>query len=381
MSSVTSTGICFLPLYTPNVSPTNCGRIVERRDQVLITSLRTLPRAFSAFLIRLPSTNGPFQTERATAYLLARRVTATDDELVRSLVLAGLLALGGLAPRGHRVAAARGLALAAAVRMIDRVHGNTTHDRPMAEPAGAAGLADHGILVVRVRNRTDGRQALGRDQAQLAGAELELGVAGVLADQLGVGAGGARQLAAAALLQLDVMHDRADRHVGERHGVARLDVDTVARHHFVAGLETLRGDDVGELPVGVLDERDERRAIRVVLETLDRARDVELAALEVDQAQAALVAAAAMMGGDVAVVVAAAGLGLAGGQRLDRLALPQAVAVDDHQLSQRRRDRLECLESHYPIPRPTGPWSRRSCDLRPARRSPSSSRCAHPAGP
>ena len=31
-----------------------------------------LPRAFSAFLIRLPSTKGPFQTERATVYLLQR---------------------------------------------------------------------------------------------------------------------------------------------------------------------------------------------------------------------------------------------------------------------------------------------------------------------
>src|SRR6478735_539094 len=130
MSSVTSTGICFLPLYTPNVRPTNCGRIVERRDQVLITSLRTLPRAFSAFSIRLPSTKGPFQTERATAYLLPRRVTATDDELVRGLVLAGLLALGRLAPRRDRMTAARGLAFAAAMRMVDRVHGDAANHRP-----------------------------------------------------------------------------------------------------------------------------------------------------------------------------------------------------------------------------------------------------------
>src|SRR5579871_3661179 len=99
--------------------PTNCGRIVERRDQVLITSLRTVWRAFSAFLIRLPSTNGPFQTERATCCLLARRLTAADDVLVRRLVLASLLALGRLAPGRDGVTAARGLALAAAVRMVD----------------------------------------------------------------------------------------------------------------------------------------------------------------------------------------------------------------------------------------------------------------------
>src|SRR5687767_735368 len=36
MFSVTITGTCLWPLWTPNVRPTNCGRMVERRDQILI---------------------------------------------------------------------------------------------------------------------------------------------------------------------------------------------------------------------------------------------------------------------------------------------------------------------------------------------------------
>jgi len=52
MFSVTSTGRNFWPLCTPNVRPTNCGRMVERRDQVLITSLRPVPREASAFFRR-----------------------------------------------------------------------------------------------------------------------------------------------------------------------------------------------------------------------------------------------------------------------------------------------------------------------------------------
>src|SRR5262245_19150663 len=50
MSSETLTGMCFWPLWTPNVRPTNCGRIVERRLQVLMTLLRPDERTFSAFL-------------------------------------------------------------------------------------------------------------------------------------------------------------------------------------------------------------------------------------------------------------------------------------------------------------------------------------------
>src|SRR5947208_16244279 len=36
MFSVTNTGMCRLPLWTPKVIPTICGVIVERRDQVLM---------------------------------------------------------------------------------------------------------------------------------------------------------------------------------------------------------------------------------------------------------------------------------------------------------------------------------------------------------
>ncbi len=67
----------------------------------------------------------------------------------------------------------------------------------------------------------------------------------------------------------------------------------------------------------------------IVLQPLDLAGDIELAALEVDDAIGLLVAAAAEANGNAAGVVAAALLGLADGQRLDRLALIELAAIDD----------------------------------------------------
>src|SRR4026207_1848762 len=121
MSLVTSTGMCFWPLCTPNVMPTNCGRMVERRDQILITAFEPDPRAFSAFLSKYPSTNGPFQIERATSLTFLLHMAAAPDGLVARLVRTRLLSLGGLAPGRHRMSSAGGTALAAAMRVIDRV--------------------------------------------------------------------------------------------------------------------------------------------------------------------------------------------------------------------------------------------------------------------
>jgi hypothetical protein len=126
------------------------GRIIERRDQVLIGRRLLVCTACRILAARWASTKGPFLTERGTCQASKRRAaerlllaTIPDDHPVRTLVVAGLVALRGLAPRGYRMAAARGLALAATVRVIDRVHRDTAHGRADAAPALRTGLAVH----------------------------------------------------------------------------------------------------------------------------------------------------------------------------------------------------------------------------------------------
>src|SRR6218665_228843 len=60
----------------------------------------------------------PERTSHGLAALL--QMAAANDELVRRLIAACLLALGRLAPRSNRVAAARRTAFAAAMRGVDR---------------------------------------------------------------------------------------------------------------------------------------------------------------------------------------------------------------------------------------------------------------------
>src|SRR3712207_9098884 len=64
-------------------------------------------------------------------------------------------------------------------------------------------------------------------------------------------------------------------------------------------LEPARVQDVALLAVLVLHERDPRRAVRVVLDVLDRGRHPELVPLEVDDPVLPLVAAAAATHRDV----------------------------------------------------------------------------------
>src|ERR1700730_2663500 len=96
----------------------------------------------------------PHRTRHGSSFLLLLpRVAARHDEFAGRLVAPGLLALGGETPRRDRMTAAGRAALAAAVRMIDRVHRDAAVMRTPADPAGTAGLPDRNIHMVRGRHR------------------------------------------------------------------------------------------------------------------------------------------------------------------------------------------------------------------------------------
>src|SRR5271167_3789079 len=109
------------------VCPTMSGMIVERRDQVLMTFLSPLELRTSTFFSRWSSTKGPFFRLRGIASQpplpprAAGAAPANDHRI--GLLVAGPRAALGLAPGRHRVPATGGLALAAAERVIDGVHG------------------------------------------------------------------------------------------------------------------------------------------------------------------------------------------------------------------------------------------------------------------
>src|SRR5258708_3675914 len=243
------------PLCTAMVRFTMSGTTVERRDQVLITRLSPREREASTLVCRCSSTKGPLCTERGMAgswFLLL--VPAADDHLVRALVVAGLVALGRHAPRRRRMAAAGGAPLAAAHRVVDRVHRHAAVVRAAAQPALAPRLAEGDVLVIEVADLADRGVALDVHPPHLARGQLDLRPAAVARHQLRAGAGAAHHLAALAELELDVVDHRAERDEAQRQGVADVDLGLLARHHLRPDRQAVGPDDVALLAVGGMQQ-------------------------------------------------------------------------------------------------------------------------------
>src|SRR4051812_9988114 len=304
---------------------------------------RSSPRCGSG---AAPGRTAPSSKTYSSALVLPA-ATAANDQLVGFLVLrAGALAERRHAPRGDRVTAALRLAFTAAVRVVDRVHRRAADGRALAEPARAAGLADRHVAVLDVADLADGRAAGEQHAAHLAGRETQRGVALILRDELHARAGGACHLTAPAGLQLHVVHERARRDVLERERVARLDVGADAGLHDRADADAGRREDVALEAVRVVQQRDARRAVRVVLDRGHLRRHAVLGALEVDDAIAALVAAALVARRDATRVVAAALLRQLLGERLLGPRLRDFREVGHRHVAAARARRLEPAYRH-----------------------------------
>ena len=174
-----------------------------------------------------------------------------------------------------------------------------------------------------------------------------------------------------ARLQLDGVDERTDGDVGQRQGVAGLDVGVGAAHDGVAHAQALRMKDVALLAVCVVQKGDAGGAVRIVLDGSHLGRHAVLVALEVDDAVAALVAAALMAGGDAPVVVAPSLLR----QRREQSSSPAlsvVISAKSETVWKRRPGLvgLYCLTPILTFPSCGEPLMRRSLAALPSRASP-----------
>src|SRR5262245_53496806 len=273
------------------------------------------------------------------------RPTRHDGAVRGPSAATGFVALRRFPPRRHRVIALA-LAFAAAHRMVDRVHDGPANRRAEAAPADPARLADRHVLVVEITHLADRRHTRQGDHPHLAGGQLQGRPLTLLGEELRLRAGAPAELGAAPGLQLDVVHERADRDVPHRQRVARQDVRLRAGHHARAGPEPARRDDIALLAVPIVQQGQPRRAIRVVLDRRDPRRDPILLAAEIDLPEHLLGPAAAMTDRDAPVDVPSVRPALRAQETLLGLLLRDVVVRDVREVASRGRRRLDDPDGH-----------------------------------
>src|SRR4051812_34198082 len=284
-------------------------------------------------------------SDSSTRSALLAGAPAAHDQGITGLALAR--AALRLALRVDRVTTTRGLPLTTAVRVVHRVHGDTTDGRALALPPHPACLAPVDVRLLGVTHLADGGAAAHVDVADLARRHAQLRQPALTGDELDAGAGRAGDLRPAARTQLDGMNHGADGDVPQRQVVARLDVGRGTALDGVALLQPGRRQDVALLAVGEVQQRDPRGAVRVVLDVRDLGRHAVLVGpTEVDHPVGALVPAALVPSGHLAVDVASTATVQRANQRLLRVVTGDLGEVGHARATAPRRRRLVLADSH-----------------------------------
>ena len=212
-------------------------------------------------------------------------------------------------------------------RMVVRVHGHTADGRANTQPTCATSFAQVDIALVRIGNTANCCQTIGMNFAQLTAVHFNLRINAVLTHQLGIATCTARQLAAGTRFQFNVVHNRTDWHIFQRHCVTRLNVFTCARDNHITRLQITRGQNIRTHTVSIFNQRNKCSAVWVIFQTNNCRRHTRLFALKVNQTILALMTATLVHNGDMTKIVTPT-LGLqTNGQGLFRGAAMQFAAV------------------------------------------------------
>src|SRR3990170_5578704 len=168
--------------------------------------------------------------------------------------------------------------------MVARVHHHAAHRRAPALVTVASGLADVLVLVVQVAHLPDRCHAGGANTAHLAGGKTDGRHLALLGQQLRAAAGASHDLAASSGHHLDVVDLRTERDLRQWQCVADARLHIRAGRDLVTDAEPVRQEHVALLAVGVVQQGDASRSVRVVLDGCDGGGHADLVALPIDQA-------------------------------------------------------------------------------------------------
>ena len=124
-------------------------------------------------------------------------------------------------------------AFAAAHRMVNRIHGHAAHRGLTPHPATATGFADRNCIMFNIADLTDrGEDKFSFTNRTSLDGILQVSKLALFNHQLNHRAGRASHLGASARLQFHIVNERARRNLANRHRIADLDFDILARHNL-----------------------------------------------------------------------------------------------------------------------------------------------------
>ena len=183
-------------------------------------------------------------------------------------------------------------ALAAAVRVIARVHYGTSYGRSDTQMSGLTCLTYSHDFVIEVAYLTDSCLTLNRNVSHFAAGKFKRCKSAFFRHKLRSHTGGSRHLTALTGLKFHVVYHSTYGNILQGKAVAYLDIRFRARNNAVTDGKSDRSENISLFAVRIINGRDVRRSVGIVFDGLYCCLDTVFISLEIYYTVLSLVAAA-----------------------------------------------------------------------------------------
>src|SRR3989338_1813030 len=227
-------------------------------------------------------------------------------------------------------------ALAAAVRVINRVHGFAAYRGTDSHVSGPSSFADPNVEMIDIGNLPYGCHTASEEPAHFSGRQPQNRVVALHGHHCRVITSALRYLPALSRKWLNVMDQRAGREKLQFGAVACFDLDFLGgTHYHIANLDLVRGQDVPFLAIHIVENGQKCRAVWVIFNRCHPRGDAIFLPAVVHGTNGFFVSPANMPNRDLALLVTTTALALRKAHALwrDRFARNSVVDEARHHLA------------------------------------------------
>jgi hypothetical protein len=217
-----------------------------------------------------------------------------------------------------------GAPFATTMRVIHRVHRNTTNRWPYTTPARRTGLAQLAGTVFFIPNLTYRSAAGYMNSTHFARAQAYLGIISVTRHELSRCPSRASDLPTLTWPHLNVVHHRAHGNTAEWHAITRLYGRLLSGEHRITNGHAFCRENIATFAVNITNQCNVSRTIGVVLQALYLTKYIHFIALEIYQAIVRLVSTTLVTPSNTPEIVATATMGLCFNKSRMRISLMEA---------------------------------------------------------
>jgi hypothetical protein len=156
------------------------------------------------------------------------------------------------------------------------------------------GFTQCDVFMIQISNLANRRHAFNIHEPDFARRQLDMRVSCFFRNELCRSTGADAPSVRLFRPQFNVVQRRAQGNIAERKSIAHQNIGFVSGDNRHANLQSNRLKNVTSLAIRITKQRNKRRAVGIVFDSLDFCRDVRLIAFEINDAIRALVTTATM---------------------------------------------------------------------------------------